>query len=53
MPAFNEQTALRRDILTPPVRQRDEAFHFSDRLRTTRSFWLTRPRMNERASGGS
>lgn len=33
MPAFIGQTVLRRDILTPPVRQRDETFSFGDKSR--------------------
>jgi len=38
MPAFNEQTALWRDILTAPVRQRDEALFFGDRRSADRHF---------------
>jgi hypothetical protein len=33
MPAFNQQTVLHCDILTPPFGQRDEAFLFGVQLR--------------------
>jgi hypothetical protein len=38
MPAFIVQTVPRRDILTAPVRQRDEAFLFADELRSVGHF---------------
>jgi hypothetical protein len=38
MPAFNEQTVLHCDILTPPFRQRDEAFLSNDERRIELAF---------------